>query len=187
MPDELPEEDRRDLLAYASFRVAPRSPSPEEPPSPQEDTTIAAVTLTHLVQEEGVRRLEQRFVERLVPRVGIPLDVKVFARRGSVELGVLILGSYALLKDYKPLRESLDLLVEDIANVLGTKPNGMYPRWQVTLEDVRTPGSAVPDTLGGFVGMGVVSRYAWVYLLIINFLVLIFFCYLTLTTVMANT
>jgi hypothetical protein len=72
--------------------------------------------------------------------------------------------------------------VEDIRDVLA-----FPPRWHVRLEEVHIPGDTVPETSGGFVGMGGVSRYALVYLLIINFLVLIFFCYLTLTAVLANT
>ncbi len=192
MPEDLT-EDRRDLLAYASFRISPRTGPPYSAEEQDKADSILSKLLTGVDgPPPHVFLLERRVVERLVPIVGIPLEVKIFARRGLVELGLLILGSYALLKDYKPLRESLDLLAQDIRNLLldppeGETPAGIPPNWDVEVVDFRIPGTTIPETFGGFVGMGVVSRYALVYLLIINFIVLIFFCYLTLTAVIANT
>jgi len=186
MPEDLPEEASRDLLAYPSFRIAP-------PPGAEDGRTEDRI-FWELINGVDNRhtpiafKLEQRFVERLVPIVGIPLEVKVFPRKGSIELAMLILGAYALLKDYKPLRDSIDLLVQDIKNVLEEEsPGGFPPGWTVEVADSRIPGTIVPETFGGFVRMGLISRYALVYLLIITFLVLIFFCYLTLTAVIANT
>jgi hypothetical protein len=169
MPEDLPADARRDLLAYAAFRIAPPAP----PPPRNDLVDRILVFLREGVDTAGptiAPDLERRFVDRLVPSVGIPLEVKVFSRRGSIELAVLILGSYALLKDYKPLRDSLDLLVQDIKNVLSSVPGGFHIYdWDVEVVDFRTPGTTAPETVGGFAG-GVVSRYGLLYLLIINFL-----------------
>jgi hypothetical protein len=127
-------------------------------------------------------RLEQRAVERLVPRIGIPLEVKIYPRPGTIELGVLLLGSYALLRDYKPLRESIRLLEKDIREILDVPSD-----WTVSVDDIQTPNDSDARRLGGPVGLAMVSRYVWVILLILNLLALIFFCYLAFAAVIANT
>jgi hypothetical protein len=150
MPEDQTEY-RRDVLAFASFRIA----SPRVPPNPadnQEETrmwnNLAPFSLDQPIPSRRgfvIRSLERRIVERLVPRIGIPLEVKIYPRPGSIELGVLILGSYALLRDYKPLRESLKLLEQDIKEVLSVPPD-----WTVEVADIQTlvtpmhDGSAVP-------------------------------------------
>ena len=110
MPVELPEEDSRDLLAYASFRIFPAyMSSPATPQEMERDRQKANSILNDLMDGPLAVELERRFVERLMPAVSVPLQVKVFPRRAFIELGVLILGSYALLKDYKPLRACYEL------------------------------------------------------------------------------
>jgi hypothetical protein len=132
--------------------------------------------------------LAVRMTTSLVPRLGIPLEIRVLPRRGTIELGVLILGACALLKDYKPLRDSLVQLSDDVRDVLDIPQD-----WSVEVAEFRTAATSIPgasgggvrQTAGGLIGMGGASRYAFLYLLILNILALIFFCYLTLTAVMA--
>jgi hypothetical protein len=113
-------------------------------------------------------------------------------------LAVVLFGSYTLLKDYKPLREGLELLRNDIAGFLGLSTG-----WEVTVQDLRiTEGSGQKEPVGslqqasdsasgkpsgGLVGMGVVSRYAFLYLLITNVIALLFIGYLAWSVTMANT
>jgi hypothetical protein len=194
MPEDQTEY-RRDVLAFASFRIA----SPRVPPNPadnQEETrmwnNLAPFSLDQPIPSRRgfvIRSLERRIVERLVPRIGIPLEVKIYPRPGSIELGVLILGSYALLRDYKPLRESLKLLEQDIKEVLSVPPD-----WTVEVADIQTPGDSDARRVGGPVGLATAPRYSWVAFLIINVVALviniaalIFFGYLVFTVVMANT
>jgi hypothetical protein len=212
-PNRDQEDSGRDLLAYIAIRISP-PPRPQPTVEGQEDQmsqeekdeikkkkekdeirekNIWNRLTSRRVRPRGSRdrtsALAARMTESLVPRVGIPLEIRVLPRRGTIELGVLILGSYALLKDYKPLRDSIVQLVNDIREFLGIPAD-----WNVEVTEFRTPGTSIPEasasrvrqTAGGLIGMGVASRYAFLYLLILNILALVFFCYLTLTAVLAN-
>jgi hypothetical protein len=177
-----------DLLAFIAIRISSRTrPTPEGDRRWEQEFLANEPDRATLVRPTD--SLAMHILTELVPRIGIPLDVKVFARSGTIELGILIFGAYALLKDYKPLRDSLMQLGSDIEAFLGR------PSLKVDILDLRTPGASVPEVSGsqvreaggGLIGMGVASRYAFLWLLILNVLALIFFGYLTLTAVMANT
>jgi len=191
----LDQEDVPDLLAYALVRISPPSGVQISREERESNETIENVLWTNLTRGTDefpyapLLMLERRCVELLVPRVGIPLKVQIFPRRGSIELAFVIFGAYGLLKDYKPLRDSLMQLRDDIRRF------AVPEEWDIVVEDIHTPSNLIPDapssrereTVGGLIGMGVASRYAVLYLLILNGLALIFFCYLTLTAVMGNT
>jgi hypothetical protein len=133
-------------------------------------------------QMRDLTRLGDKLRETLEKRLeGKPVaEVRVSVRRGTIVLeAAFFLGVYAVVNDYKTLRDSVTQLNEDVRGFLGV------PDWRVEA-DVHTPGPVGREMPNAGLGMDLVSRYAFLYLMVTNLALLVLIVVLTWIVVTAR-
>jgi hypothetical protein len=168
------------LLAYFTFRVSPGVGGSSSRNRRAEDKALRLLAGEEPSDSESSPEsmrpasqvLEVRIMEHLVKRLNVPVEVNVFFRRGSLEIVALALGAYTVVKDYKTLRDSALTLRNDVVRPFVHTELGLQ-HWDVD-ETVWTPGDLeqAASVTGTSMDMGV--RYAFLYLMISNIVLIIF-------------
>jgi hypothetical protein len=155
---------RDDLLGCFSFRVVPSRRARANAESLEKEALERFPDL--------VPQLELDLKERLEMLLDMRVEVIVYLRRGTFGILALVVGTYTVLKDYKTLRDSLKTLSKDVVEPFVTDDLGLKDRdVEATVWTPGTPGQEVLVS-GARVDFG--SRYAFIYMMISNILLIVF-------------